>query len=213
MKLVSKMFALTALAIACSAACAAEATPLTVTGNITPNACDPVIDNRGVIDFGEIVSSSLSNSANENEMPTQHVNFNVTCPAATKLIFSMKENRPGTSYLDMSFYFGLGVDKSGNKIGTAAIWLSNPTIDGVAGSILASVNKGASWSTPASSQVMAPVAGTVYNITTAGSRAPTDARKFGGTFDVDGWIAPRNQLDTTDIVQIDGSVTMNFAYL
>ena len=212
MKLVSKMFALIALAIACSAA-SAEAAPLTVAGNITPSACNFLVDNGGVIDFGKIVSSSLSNSANENKMPTQHANFNVTCPAATKMLFSIKDNRPGTSYLIMSFYFGLGVDKSGNKIGTAAIWLSNPTIDGVAGSILASVNKGASWSTPASSQVMAPVAGTVYNITTAGSRAPTDARKFGGTFDVDGWIAPRNQLDTTDIVQIDGSVTMNFAYL
>ena len=213
MKLVSKMFALTALAIACSAACAAEATPLTVTGNITPNACNLLVDNGGVIDFGKIVSSSLSDSANENKMPTQHANFNVTCPAATKMLFSIKDNRPGTSYLIMSFYFGLGVDKSGNKIGTAAIWLSNPTIDGVAGSVLASVNNGASWSTPASSQVMAPVAGTVYNITAAGSRTPAEARSFGGTFDVDGWIAPRDQLDRTDIVQIDGSVTMNFSYL
>jgi type 1 fimbria pilin len=98
MKLVSKMFALTALAVACSAASAQQAAPLTVTGNITPPACTASMSNDGAFKYGDIDASKLHDTTTTSLPQPPIATFKISCLSAAQVAWAIVDNQPDSSY-------------------------------------------------------------------------------------------------------------------
>ncbi len=159
MKLASKMFTLTALAIACSAASAQQTAPLTVTGNITPAACTASMSNDGAFKYSDIDVSSLNKDDTQpTALPASATaTFNISCMGDAQVTWAIVDNAPGTSYnTSDTGYLGLGTDRDGNKIGQYYLMMSTPAVNGVTSQVYAmkSTNGGASWSWLAQSGYM-----------------------------------------------------------
>jgi type 1 fimbria pilin len=117
MKLASKMFALTALAVACSAASAQQSAPLTVTGNITPPSCTASMSNDGAFKYADIDATTLNDGSTTVLPNSPFATFNISCLGAAQVSWAITDNRAGTSYLTSDTgYFGLGTDTDGHKI-------------------------------------------------------------------------------------------------
>ncbi|MCM3608217.1 DUF1120 domain-containing protein [Cupriavidus pauculus] len=87
---------LTMLATACSGAFAAESADLAVKGVIRPSACSVVLSNNGTVDYGTISAKSLS-ATDVNKLPDRDVTMTINCEAATKVAFTVADNRAGTA--------------------------------------------------------------------------------------------------------------------
>ena len=87
---------LTMLATACSGAFAAESADLAVKGVIRPSACSIALSNNGTVDYGTISAKSLS-ATDVTKLPDRDVTMTINCEAATKVGFSVVDNRDGTA--------------------------------------------------------------------------------------------------------------------
>jgi hypothetical protein len=215
MKLASKMFALTALAVACSAASAQQSAPLTVTGNITPPGCTASIGNGGTFDYSAIVASTLSNNADGTRLPDAPLTtFNISCLGAAQVAWTIKDNQPGTTYWTADAQnMGLGKDTAGNKIGTYTVRLSSPVLDGANAWVMYTTNSGVNWTSQnRSGYMMRP--DQQYSYSKTGNANTVDKGSvFSGDMQVYTYIAPKNKLDTTGAIDLQGSSTINLTYL
>lgn len=82
MNIAFKSLATTALLIASAHTFAASSVDLTVKGLITPSACTPALSGGGTVDYGKISAKDLK-ADQQTFLPTQIVQFSVTCDAAT----------------------------------------------------------------------------------------------------------------------------------
>ncbi|GAA0836510.1 DUF1120 domain-containing protein [Cupriavidus pauculus] len=87
---------LTMLATACSGAFAAESADLAVKGVIRPSACSIALSNNGTVDYGTISAKSLS-ATDVTKLPDRDVTMTINCEAATKVGFTVADNRGGTA--------------------------------------------------------------------------------------------------------------------
>src|SRR5471032_3181141 len=96
MKLIHKMFALTALTVASSATFAQTAPApinLTVTGKIVPVSCNVTIDANGVFNYPDISAGSL-NQSTPYQLGSLDKNFTISCPSApAKVGFNVMDNQ------------------------------------------------------------------------------------------------------------------------
>ncbi|MBD9440682.1 DUF1120 domain-containing protein [Pseudomonas sp. PDM04] len=185
---------------------AASSVDLTVTGMITPSACEPTLSSGGLVDYGKISAKDL-NADRETPLAGQTLQFTLICDAPTPVAVQAQDNRAGSSSREDD-YFGLGKINTDEKLGYMTLQLSSPVADGVTVSTIGSVDGGSTWANERTFWTDNMIAAAV-----PGSLTPLSLQQLNVDLRVSPSIAPTNQLTLTNEVSIDGSVTLSVVYL
>lgn len=197
------------------AAVAATSVNLSVTGTISPPSCDIAMTGNGQIDFGEIILAP-SGATDAPQRLTQ--TLSITCAAPSYAGFRLVDNRASSvpPALVVPEHFGLGLDSASNPIGYFDMTVQTILVDAATGLVKSSLNDGTTW-TDASAALLETYAlgSTTYAFDSA--TTPTTAPKAVTTastlIGVAYQIQPRNTLDTSNTVTLDGSATFELIYL
>ena len=181
-----------------------------------PGACEPVLSNAGLVDFGRLSKSDL-NTDQDTRLPPKTLTLRVGCDAPTHFALVMHDNRSGSATVNSEIYYGLALDNRGNKIGLYS--LNVDPADASADSFARlyrtdSTTTGAAWSTASSRPI--PIGQKSYLGFTdiAGSTAgPVAIQNLTTGVTVEAVIAPASSLDLSTAVQLDGSGTIEIIYL
>jgi len=217
MLLISKVFVLTAVAAACSAA-SAQSVTVAVTGKIRPGACVPTLTSEGAFDYSNISSDTLRSGA-ITQLEERTAAFAVKCSAPTKVGFRVIDNQPGTAAWvslkaagsDGHPAFGLGT-AGGKNVGAYAMTMDSFQADGNPGTGLVSTN-GSTW---ISSRVtgMGNSPSTLYSIAAASETVPMPHTTFASVLRVQASIDNAANLPSlTDDVLLNGQATISLVYL
>ena len=188
----------------------------TLRARFAPAACEPVLSNGGVVDFGTLSKKDL-NADKDTRLPPKSLTLMVGCDAPAAFALIMHDNRSGSATLDSEFYYGLGKDSRGNKIGQYSLSLdpSGANADGFARLYRTdSSTAGTAWNTSSANPI--PIGQTRYLAFTdsAGSNAgPALIQNLSTTVTVDAVIAPTNSLDLSTAIELDGAGTIEIIYL
>jgi len=192
-----------------SSAFAASSTDLTVTGIITPVACEPTLANGGVIDYGKISAKDLRETAH-TPLDIKTIQLTVNCDASAQFAISTLDNQAGTASLGSEM--GLGLINGTEKLGYYQLGFKNPVAN-VPVSVGYSRNEGATWAGLADDEAKLPNDWIAFGNRISGTWTP----EFVENVTVDMWlntsIAPANSLTLTDEVALDGSATLQIEYL
>lgn len=186
---------------------AASTVDLSVTGLITPSACEPSLSNGGEYDLGKVPAKSL-NPDKTTPLSAANLPFSMTCEALTLLALQPRDNRLGSSYeSDKTFTFGLGLANGSEKLGSMTLRMLTITADGAGMRPIGSSGP----STWAPTSIMSPEFLTAF--TPNENPVPAAIRQLSANLQVSPIIAPANTLTLTEEVPIDGAVTLTVKYL
>ena len=188
----------------------------TLRARFAPAACEPVLSNGGVVDFGTLSKKDL-HADKDTRLPPKSLTLMVGCDAPTSLALIMHDNRSGSATLDSEIDYGLGKDSRGNRIGRFSLHVD--PADAHADSFARlyrteSSSAGTAWSTGSANPV--PIGKSRYLAFTdnAGSGAgPVLIQNLSTTVTVDAVIAPTNSLDLSSAIDLDGAGTIEIIYL
>ncbi|MGB7645371.1 MAG: DUF1120 domain-containing protein [Pseudomonas fluorescens] len=207
MNIAFKSLATTALLIASAHTFAASSVDLTVKGLITPSACTPALSGGGTVDYGKISAKDLK-ADQQTFLPTQIVQFSVTCDAATLMAMEAKDNREGSDANNDFMEFGLGLINGTQKLGGMSLRLLSSVADGVPVRTVGSYDNGVTWGSE--SYLMR---GNLIAPAPTGIDLPTPVQQWAADLRVMPFIAKTSGLDLTNEAPIDGSVTLTVHYL
>lgn len=208
--------ALIVLALLSGTAQAASSVELTVTGLITPMACTPVLSGNGRVDFGKISQKDL-NQATGTRLPLKYLTLTVSCNAAGRYALRMRDNRDGTAHVNSEIYYGLGLDKSGNKIGVYSVSFdpkqtvvdSLPQVYGTE-----STTGGLAWRTSNTNPIDIGSRSLLGFTDVVGSTAgPSAIQNLSSTLKLEAVINAKQNLDLSTDTPMDGSATLEVVYL
>lgn len=186
---------------------AASTTVLAVQGTITPSACTPSLS-ANTIDVGQIPVKDLDQD-NRTLLPTATLQMNIDCEASTLFAFKATDNRLDS--IDAGVY-GLGKTSAGESIGGYTMFLDKGVADLAPVYMISSINNGATWFRLWGDDVWQK--NSIISIQDPGAtRVPIPARNTVVELSVKPFINPAKNLTLTDDTPIDGSVTMEVAYL
>lgn len=194
---------------------AADSATLSVIGSIAPVGCTPSFSDGGVVDYGNILSDSL-NATSTTALPRKEISFSVTCSAATKVGYTVMDNRAGTASSGYSYNAGLGLDGGGNKIGNYVVVPAKATssvADGNNVDVIRSNDNGATFA------LMNPDTGLDVNgsqwITWAvpSTTTPATFTTVSNNLIILGSIARSDSLDLSNDINLDGNATFTLVYL
>ncbi len=179
---------------------------LKVIGTLTVPTCSVTSDDDGVYDIGKISASMVKPTAN-TPLNAMEKKWTVSCDAETYLNFKPVDNRAETASAGSATSFGLGLVNETGKIGFYNVTMKNGTVDGESSSVFSSATASVASVTQVS------VSSANRNGWSSGS-----AQKSGKSFTADLVVSPT--LASTSIMNgavtedtdIDGSLTLNFAY-
>jgi hypothetical protein len=186
---------------------AASSTELTVTGFITPSACDPALSNGGNVHYGKIPVKDLNaDSDRYTELEEKSLQLTVMCHAPTLMALEAKDNREGSEFSPGSF--GLGLINGSEKLGGFRMRVPSTSADGVLSRTITSRKDEVKWTAYyyLDKNYMVSVA-------KPGTFSPIPVELYEAELVVNASIAPTSQLTLTDEVLIDGSVTLSVVYL
>ncbi|OYU07844.1 MAG: hypothetical protein CFE47_08955 [Pseudomonas sp. PGPPP1] len=198
------------------AAQAASTVELTVTGLITPMACTPVLSSDGRVDFGKISQKDL-NQATGTRLPLKYLTLTVSCNAAGRYALRMRDNRDGTAHVNSEIYYGLGLDKSGNKIGVYSVSFDPkqtvvddlPQVYGTE-----STTGGVAWRTSNTNPIDIGSRSLLGFTDVVGSTAgPSAIQTLSSTLKLEAVINAKQNLDLSTDTPMDGSATLEVVYL
>ncbi|MVV52008.1 DUF1120 domain-containing protein [Pseudomonas sp. PB120] len=188
----------------------------TLRARFAPAACEPMLSNGGVVDFG-ILSKNQLNADKSTRLPARSLTLRVACDAPTSFALIMQDNRSGSATVNSDIYYGLGTDSRQNKIGLYSLSVdpASSSADGFARLYRTdSTTRGVAWSTANANPV--PLGKTSYLGFTdsPGSNAgPVLIQNLSSTVTVDAVIAPANSLDLSSSIDLDGAGTIEIVYL
>ncbi|HEF4757825.1 TPA: DUF1120 domain-containing protein [Pseudomonas putida] len=144
-KATSHLLALLCLLTVRPVALAASNVELNVTGRITPNACDVLLSDGGLVDHGKVPARTL-NQHELSPLPTRQLDLSVNCDEPLLFVLVGVDSRADSS-LGPGFYYGLGwnVHAPDERLGTVSLALRNAMADGETALVLASSNHGLTW--------------------------------------------------------------------
>ncbi|MEX3773673.1 DUF1120 domain-containing protein [Pseudomonas sp. MYb118] len=195
------------LLVGSASAFAASSVDLTVTGIITPSACEPTLSQGGLVDYGKLSAKDL-NADRPTALDTKTLQFILTCDAATLAAIEAKDNRDGTDFNNDSMEYGLGLINGDEKLGAMTLRLLSPVADDIGVRTVASEDGGATWY--AERYLMRS---NIMSVADASAVTPVPFQRWTSDLQIAPRIAPTNQLTLTNEVAIDGSVTMTVRYL
>lgn len=191
---------------------AASTVDLTVTGLITPSACNPTLSNGGVYDLGKIAARDL-NTEQPTPLPAHNLQLTLTCEASTLVALKPSDNRLGSSFeSNNSLRFGLGLVNGNEKLGSMMLQLHSIVADGATMYPIGSV--GSSSNEWAPTPILSPTFLTSFTLNSnTPSPAPTPIQRLTADVLIEPRIAPANTLTLNTEVPIDGSATLEVNYL
>ncbi|SUY92953.1 Protein of uncharacterised function (DUF1120) [Buttiauxella agrestis] len=242
-KLSSKLIITTMLAGSMSAAMAQSDGPsgeLTVKGTYTPPACTVSLGGNGTIDYGHISSASLEDSTSTSlPIKTLANAVTVTCPDKAGIELSVIDNRASSTLAGTDaktraallpgglgsdevstgatpILLGLGSDSVGKPVGNYVANFNNATVDG----------KAAYFSDMSMMGMGGAVAGTTgylskpiddwaqyYTRVVGADGASVSGNIFTMDYSVQAAIAPKETLDTSSDINLDGLITLTVSYI
>ncbi|MBD1585504.1 DUF1120 domain-containing protein [Pseudomonas typographi] len=211
MNVMRKCFAIALCAIAACAHAGEEAT-LSVTGTVVPDTCT-VSFSTSTINLGEIHSATLE-PAQATDLSAQGLSYDITCPSALKVATQWADNRQGTAYGASAEYFGLG-DVGGKPIGDYVLSYDadRALADGAPVALIVS-RDGVNWADAHDvGYVIEPGNGQLFSHAQPGLPAPAAFSRYAGYVTLMPRIAPKNTLDLSSDINIDGSATLSLNYL
>ncbi|MCP2019503.1 UNVERIFIED_ORG: hypothetical protein J2Y76_000418 [Pseudomonas reinekei] len=199
-----------------TAALAVSPNALLVKGTITPVACTPTFSNNGLVDYGKISRQDL-NVDKRTQLRDESLDLNISCNTEARFALKMRDNREGSAIVNSEIYYGLNVDRSGNRIGLYSLHFDPArTVADPLPQVYRtdSTTKGQAWSTSSFSSI--PIAANSYLGFTdvAGSTAgPVKIKNLSSRVTLVAIIAPTSTLDLSEDAILDGSATLEVVYL
>lgn len=213
---------------------AAGSIDVKVNGTIMPAGCTPSLSNGGVLDYGDIPFSQLSET-NYTHLGVRDVSLTINCGAPIKFAIEAKNGRPGTlagsselgpnsvgaapitlhGSSSQNAVVGLGYGTNNTKIGGYSILMKDVVADGSATAPIMSQDYGESWLGASGNANLyhrsAPViVGAALN---SGSRQIGAFKTVTATISVDSYINKQSELDLSSPVKLDGLTTLEIYYL
>ncbi|TFY92629.1 DUF1120 domain-containing protein [Pseudomonas kairouanensis] len=195
------------LAACAPGAFAASSTDVSLSGSITPSACDTRLTDGGVVDYGKLAARDLEPNK-PHQLPLADMQVEVNCEGQTFFTLTTVDNRAGTSAINPAHH-GLGVVGNDQKLGSVALVLLDPVADGVTVNVINSSNGGATWFPSAylGHERLASFA------TAGGPNTPVAIKDLSARLRAFSILVPAAQLPLLDEVPIDGSATLVVKYL
>jgi hypothetical protein len=194
----------------------ASTTDLSVKGTITPRACTPSLSNSGLVDFGKIPRQNLSVDR-RTRLRDQTLDLGIQCNAPTRFALLMRDNRDGSAIINSEIYYGLSLDRSGNKIGLYSLHFepSSTVVDDLSHVFRTdSTTGGVAWSSSSSRSIAIGARSYLGFTDVAGSNVgPIAIQNLTSRVTVETVISPTAELDLSAEVQLDGSATLEVVYL
>ncbi|WP_130905498.1 MULTISPECIES: DUF1120 domain-containing protein [unclassified Pseudomonas] len=197
------------------AAVAATSVDITVTGIISPPACDIAMTGNGQIDFGEIVLAPTGVSDAPQRVSQT---LSITCAAPSYAGFRLVDNRAATvpSSVIAPDHFGLGLDGASHPIGYYDMALQTILADSATGLVKVSTDNGSTWANASAALLKSYASGSntyAFDSATTPTTAPKAVTNASSLIAVAYHIQPRNTLDTSSTIDLDGSATFELIYL
>ncbi|EPM1538071.1 hypothetical protein [Serratia ureilytica] len=173
---------------------------LTVAGKMAASRCEVIAPNGGTYDFGKLTTDQSTAGVVPAPM-TQ--TWQVRCDGATYLAVEPEDNRAGTASRADAAHFGLGGDAA-RPLGYYRLTLSKAQIDRAPA---VAYTAGQALSQAGGMSLMSGVR-TQWQM-------PDNTARAGRQFAVDITVAPwltQQSASLSDVVKLDGSVTMNFIF-
>ncbi|MET0774269.1 MAG: DUF1120 domain-containing protein [Pseudomonas mandelii] len=188
----------------------------TLRARFAPAACEPVLSNGGVVDFGTLSKKDL-HADQDTRLPPKPLTLMVGCDAPASFALIMHDNRSGSAMRDSETDYGLGKDSRGNRIGRFSLRVdpADANADGFARLYRTdSSTAGTAWSTGSASPIAIGKSRYLAFTDNAGNGAgPVLIQNLSTTVTVDAVIAPTNSLDLSSAVDLDGAGTIEIIYL
>ncbi|WP_262265147.1 DUF1120 domain-containing protein [Pantoea dispersa] len=227
-KMMKTTCALAVLAASCNVM--AESVDMRVTGAVTPIACKPVLDNNGIVDYGNINTNILSND-NYTFLPGKDISLTISCTAPAKIALLATSGRPGSTLSDYeegpagtawpiargaiplgSGVAGLGMDGD-KKIGAYTLLSVETKVDGESAKKIVSSDK-LSWTGGSADSFFAQNGGIRYMTWFKDDIVePVAFKNFTSKIRVLTYINKASELDLTKPVKLDGQTNFEMFYL
>ncbi|RDK06969.1 DUF1120 domain-containing protein [Cupriavidus lacunae] len=229
MKRLKNIALLTLLAGGSTAALAVGPTAeLKVTGRISPPVCTVALASNGVVDYGTLMHGVTWTTDLKLQERTLANAFTITCDSPTAIGVAFTNNRvpsnggnaaptnaaQGVIAAGANGGWGLGLDASGNKVGGYTSSVGNATVDGTAAKWILRSAQGEiknNWAQVAGDEGGAADS-RAYAFSSDGT-ALAIGQVFKADYSVAASVAPRDKLDLSQAVNLDGSVTLQVNYL
>ena len=206
------LFTLSTLSALILSAGVAQADALTaelkVVGELVVPTCTVAATDDGIYDIGK-QSATLIKPAASTTLAVMSKTWTVTCDAVTYMNFTPVDNRAASKSDATGTSFGLGNVNGTGKIGYFTATASNATVDGVASRLFSSAN---ATFTPAATANLTNGQKTGWATTAANTQY--SGKVFVADIAVTPVLASSATMNgpITDNADIDGSVTLTFAY-
>jgi type 1 fimbria pilin len=181
-------------------------TDLTVTGMITPSACEPSLSSGGVVEHGKVEMKDLDPDQ-PTRLETGTLYLEVNCEAATLFTLTTVDNRSGSSAIHPTHH-GLGIVNDDEKLGSVALGLFDAIADGAAVKTIMSRDEGASWRV---SSYLGHAGRTAFAALNAPG-TPIAIKVLRARLTAFTTIVRASDLTLTDEIPIDGHVTVQLNY-
>jgi len=206
-------------AMAASFQASAASTEMKVTGEISEGACNVTAQNNGLIDFGDILNASIL-AGTVFKLAGTPFTIDISCSEPTNVGYRIVDNRAESASPVAEPNLGIGFDKSGNKIGYLnlqqtdyALLDGNVAGGGTPAAHMLTRNAGVTWGNFLKDSSLRPIEYYSFNLVRASPLVPGPISTAVLTFTPHLNISPRETLDMTDEINIDGSVTLELLYL
>ncbi|WP_145490687.1 DUF1120 domain-containing protein [Yersinia rohdei] len=181
---------------------------LKVIGTLTVPSCTIVAPDEGVYDLGRLSSSLVKSGTALTALTAITKTWTVNCDADTYLNFTPVDNRAASASAVATTNFGLGNVNETGKIGYYTAVIKQGTVDGKASNLFSS----------ATSTFTATTTAALTTGLRTGWSSAANTQSTGKVFTADITVSPILAGTTTmggpitEDAEIDGSMTMNFAF-
>ncbi|EKI0251251.1 DUF1120 domain-containing protein [Enterobacter asburiae] len=218
-----KVLLATAVALASTSAFADSTAVMKVKGTLTNSACTAELGNGGVLDYGYIRLGELSANSS-NKLGQKQIPVSINCTAATKLGFTVTDNRSDTNPqipVDIAgnlnqtakyYTYGVGKTADGVKIGNYGMWMTDITADG---KTVDSIANNHDWPSTSWKKTGIPRSDAFQTIAfaTTGTTTPIAITNATFNFNTNLVIWDTTTLAVTDDTALDGQNTLTLVYL
>jgi len=204
-------------------ALAAPTADFRLRADMLPVSCDVTISNNGVVDFGTIYATNLSDTTYTNA-GVQHFSLTLTCDSAAQVAVTASDGRKGTTAAGIGrFLFGNQNDAStfgvgsvdGHNVGGYLLYREDAaTADGAAVDSIVSNNNGVSWAKSADANNAMRPDTRMHGWAPSGTIAPGSYVTITQPYKIKLALNRKSDLpDLTRAVPIDGLATFTVTYL
>ncbi|EMC0022068.1 DUF1120 domain-containing protein [Enterobacter cloacae] len=218
-----KLLLATVVALASTSAFADSTAVMKVKGTLTNSACTAELGNGGVLDYGYIRLGEFSATSN-NKLGQKQIPVTINCTAATKLGFTVADNRSdsnaqlpvdiaGNLNQTVKYYtYGVGKTADGVKIGSYGMWMTDITADG---KTVDPIGHNHDWPSTSWRKTSVPRSDAFQTIAFAatGTTTPMAITNAAFNFNTNLVVWDTTTLGITDDTALDGQATLTLVYL